>query len=142
MLIILLLFAATLSSAQIGPSEMTSFDYPLLGLQAVISGEVRLRANLSVDGGVENVEGLSGHRLLVDAAAKAISQWKFVPYCHTNIQERAVDIVVDFRLEGEPRYRPKTTFRYHYPNRIVVSSSPAQTHIQYSNGGAGPSERP
>jgi protein TonB len=51
--------------------------YPPLARQTRISGTVRLHAIISKNGGVEQLEVISGHPLLVQAALDAVKQWKY-----------------------------------------------------------------
>ncbi len=54
-------------------------EYPPLALQARVSGAVVLDVNLDEEGNVESIRVLQGHQLLVPAAVKAVSQWKYSP---------------------------------------------------------------
>jgi len=51
--------------------------YPPLARQTRISGTVRLHAIIGKNGGVEQLEVISGHPLLVQAALDAVKQWKY-----------------------------------------------------------------
>lgn len=51
--------------------------YPPLARQTRISGTVRLHAIIGKNGAVEQLEVLSGHPLLVQAALDAVRQWKY-----------------------------------------------------------------
>ena len=53
--------------------------YPPLARQTRISGTVRLHAIISKDGSVQQLEVLSGHPLLVQAALDAVRQWRYRP---------------------------------------------------------------
>ena len=48
--------------------------------QARIQGEVVLHAVISRDGAIENLQVLSGHPMLVQAAIAAVRQWRYRPY--------------------------------------------------------------
>ena len=54
--------------------------YPPLARQARIHGTVVLRAIIAKDGSVENLELVSGHPMLVNAAIDAVRQWQYKPY--------------------------------------------------------------
>ena len=54
--------------------------YPPLARQARIQGTVVLRAIIAKDGSVENLELVSGHPMLVNAAMDAVKQWQYKPY--------------------------------------------------------------
>jgi protein TonB len=51
--------------------------YPPLARQTRISGTVRLHAIIGKNGQVEQLEVMSGHPLLVQAALDAVKQWKY-----------------------------------------------------------------
>jgi periplasmic protein TonB len=73
--------------------------YPSLAKQAGVEGAVVLRALIATDGGVVNVQVLSGHVLLQESARRAVEQWRYQPYV---LNGRAVEvetqITVNFRL--------------------------------------------
>jgi protein TonB len=54
-------------------------SYPPLARQTRISGTVRLHAIIGKDGSVQQLEVLSGHPLLVQAALDAVRQWRYQP---------------------------------------------------------------
>jgi protein TonB len=54
-------------------------SYPPLARQTRISGTVRLHAIIGKNGNVEQLEVLSGHPLLVQAALDAVRQWRYQP---------------------------------------------------------------
>jgi protein TonB len=53
--------------------------YPPLAKQARISGSVLLHAIIEKDGSVIQLEVISGHPLLVQAALDAVRQWRYQP---------------------------------------------------------------
>ena len=53
--------------------------YPPLARNARISGTVKLTATISKDGTIQNLQLLSGHPLLVNAALEAVRQWRYQP---------------------------------------------------------------
>jgi periplasmic protein TonB len=53
--------------------------YPPIAIQARIQGNVVLHAVISKEGGVSELEVLSGHPLLVNAALEAVRQWRYSP---------------------------------------------------------------
>jgi periplasmic protein TonB len=69
-------------------------QYPPLARQTRISGTVRLHAIISKDGSVQQLEGLSGHPLLVQAALDAVRQWKYRPTT-LNGEPVEVDTTID-----------------------------------------------
>jgi protein TonB len=53
--------------------------YPPLAKQARIQGTVRFTAIIGKDGTIQNLQLVSGHPLLVEAARQAVSQWQYKP---------------------------------------------------------------
>jgi protein TonB len=53
--------------------------YPQLARQARISGTVRLVGVIGKDGAIQNLQLLSGHPLLTQAAIEAVRQWIYRP---------------------------------------------------------------
>lgn len=76
-------------------------EYPALARQARIQGTVVLRAIISRDGRIENLQVVSGHPMLVQAAIEAVRQWRYRPYV-LNDQPVEVEsqVTVNFSLSG------------------------------------------
>lgn len=53
--------------------------YPPLAYQARIQGTVRFTAIIGRDGSIQNLQLVSGHPLLVEAARQAVNQWEYKP---------------------------------------------------------------
>jgi TonB family protein len=74
--------------------------YPPLAKQARIQGTVRFQIVIGADGRVQDVQLVSGHPLLVEAARDAVQQWVYRP---TVLNGQPVEIVttvdVNFSLE-------------------------------------------
>jgi protein TonB len=68
--------------------------YPPLARQARISGTVKLHAIISKEGTVQQLEVISGHPLLVQAALSAVRQWRYQPTL-LNGQPVEVETVID-----------------------------------------------
>lgn len=75
--------------------------YPPLARQARISGDVVLHAIIDTDGRVTQLQVVSGHPLLVQAAMEAVRQWRYRPTT-LNGDPVQVDttITVTFQLGG------------------------------------------
>lgn len=75
--------------------------YPALARQARIQGSVVLRAVINREGRIEDLQVLSGHPMLVQAAMDAVRQWRYRPYI-LNEQPIEVEtqITVNFTLSG------------------------------------------
>jgi protein TonB len=76
-------------------------QYPPLARQARIQGSVVLHAVIGKNGEVQNLQVVSGHPMLTQAAIQAVKQWKYKPY-YLNGQPVEVDtnITVNFSLAG------------------------------------------
>jgi periplasmic protein TonB len=76
-------------------------SYPALAKQARIQGAVVLHAIIDKDGNVTQLEVVSGHPLLVQAALQAVKQWRYQP-TQLNGEPVEVDttITVNFVLGG------------------------------------------
>jgi TonB family protein len=59
--------------------EKTTPNYPALARQAKVQGSVSLSVILSKAGGVQSVDVISGHPLLIPAAIEAVKQWRYKP---------------------------------------------------------------
>ncbi|HUL17249.1 MAG TPA: TonB family protein [Terriglobales bacterium] len=69
-------------------------QYPPLARQTRISGTVRLHALIAKDGTVQQLEVISGHPLLVQAALDAVKQWRYRPTL-LNGEPVEVDTTID-----------------------------------------------
>jgi len=54
-------------------------EYPALARQTGIQGTVKFHAIIATDGSVKQLQVISGHPLLVQAAMDAVRQWKYEP---------------------------------------------------------------
>jgi periplasmic protein TonB len=76
-------------------------QYPPLARQARVQGIVVLRAMISREGKIENVQVVSGHPMLVKAAMDAVLQWRYRPYYLNNEPvEVETQVTVNFTLSG------------------------------------------
>ena len=64
--------------------------YPPLAKQARIQGVVRLEAQISKQGTIENLKVISGHPLLVQSALDAVKQWRYRP---TVLNNEPVEVI-------------------------------------------------
>ena len=75
--------------------------YPALARQARIQGTVVLHAIIAKDGSVQQLEVISGHPLLVQAALDAVKQWRYKPtLLNTEPVEVDTTISVVFSMGG------------------------------------------
>lgn len=76
-------------------------DYPTIARQARVQGQVVLRAMISREGTIENLQVLSGHPMLVRAAVDAVRQWRYRPYVlNGEPVEVETEVKVNFILSG------------------------------------------
>ena len=81
--------------------SQTKPAYPLLAIQTHTQGDVVLRAIISKDGSVAELQVVSGHPLLVRAAMDAVRQWRYRPtFLDGEPVEVDTTITVIFRLGG------------------------------------------
>ena len=98
--------SAAHASVHASKEEMTALvlkkippEYPEAAKKAHIQGHVVLRAIISKDGDVENLQIVSGHPQLAPAAIEAVKQWKYRPYLQQgNPVEVETEIDVNFTL--------------------------------------------
>jgi TonB family protein len=78
-------------------------EYPPLARQARIQGTVRFNATIGKDGRVTQLQLVSGHPLLVQAATEAVKQWVYKP---TLLNGSPIEVVttidVNFTLNDVP----------------------------------------
>ena len=76
-------------------------DYPTLARQVRVQGKVVLRAMISREGAIENLQVLSGHPMLIRAAVDAVRQWRYRPYVlNGEPVEVETEVTVNFILSG------------------------------------------
>ena len=74
-------------------------DYPLLARQMKVQGAVSLRALISRDGAIQELQILSGPGILATAAREAVKQWHFKPYIQNGQPvETQARITVNFTI--------------------------------------------
>ncbi len=75
-------------------------EYPAIARSARISGVVRLVGIIGKDGTVQNLQLVSGHRILARAALDAVRQWVYKPTLLNGIPVEVVaPIEVNFSLQ-------------------------------------------
>ena len=74
--------------------------YPPLARQARVSGTVVVDALIDEHGNVVEVRVVSGHPLLVDAALKAVGQWKYEP---TTLNGKPVSVELQVQVHFTPK---------------------------------------
>ena len=76
-------------------------EYPAMAKTARVQGTVVLHAIISKNGTIENLQVISGHPMLQQAAMDAVRQWRYRPYV-LNGEPVEVDttINVNFELQG------------------------------------------
>jgi len=75
--------------------------YPPIARSVRVQGPVVLRAIISREGTIENLQVLSGHPMLVKAALDAVRQWRYRPYMlNGEPVEVETQVTVNFLLSG------------------------------------------
>ena len=75
--------------------------YPSLARQARIQGTVILKIVISKDGDVRDLQLVSGHPMLAQAAIEAVRHWKYQPYTKDGeVVEVSTRVRVIFDLAG------------------------------------------
>lgn len=69
-------------------------EYPKDAKKAKVQGDVKVDAIVDKDGNVVQVHAISGPSLLVDAAVRAVSQWKYQP-TYLNGKPYPLELIVD-----------------------------------------------
>ena len=104
------------------PIRIETFNYPLLGVQAQITGDVVVDVSIKRSGEVVQTTLSSGNRVLADAAESALMKWRFAYRC-PDPDEPEVTVVrfyFTFKLEGVVDYRPRTRVTYTFPDQVTV----------------------
>jgi TonB family protein len=72
--------------------------YPKEAKQAGIEGQVVLRAEISKEGTIQNLQLVSGHPVLAAAATEAVKKWKYKPNYKGNPVAGETQVLVNFEL--------------------------------------------
>ncbi len=76
-------------------------EYPILARQMRLQGPVHLRAIISRQGAIENLQVISGQPLLVRAARQTVEQWRYRPFVLNGQPiEVETEITINFTLGG------------------------------------------
>jgi len=105
-------------------------SYPPLARQARVQGMVVFHAIIGKDGSVQDLQVITGHPLLIQAAMDAIKQWRYKPYL-LNGEPVIVQttINVNFALSGDASGAPLSVS--HAANAAEnVSSDPVLSGLQ------------
>jgi TonB family protein len=122
-LIIGMLLSSSELAAEWFPVKIESLSYPLLAMQARISGEVRLKVSLTDSGEVASTTVVSGNALLARSAQANIKLWRFLAVrTDSSPLIRDIEFVYDFELTDDIGAAPNQHFQYVRPNRVTVMS--------------------
>jgi len=76
-------------------------EYPSIARASRVQGAVVMKAVIGTDGSVKDIQVVSGHKMLIDAAVDAVKQWKYKPFLKDNVpMEVDTTITVNFSLAG------------------------------------------
>jgi TonB family protein len=85
--------AAQVVTRQVSP------DYPLLAKQMKVQGAVVLEVLIGKNGGIQDIQVVSGPAILSAAAREAVKQWHFKPYYQAGVPvETEARITVNFTI--------------------------------------------
>jgi protein TonB len=77
-------------------------EYPAKAKKQKVQGDVQIDAIVDKDGNVIEAHALSGPALLIDAALKAVSQWKYEPtYLNGSPYPVELNVQISFHLGGK-----------------------------------------
>jgi TonB family protein len=125
------------------PTRIVGIDYPVLAIQAGISGTVRIKCILDEDGKVLSAEILgvgpsNGIRsLLAPAAQQNALRWVFSKSNPVAQQQRSTVITYDFRFEANPNpnyLRSRFIFDFPQSVHIIADMAPPEIQITKPNG--------
>ena len=107
-----------------GPGVMTSLapTYPEAARKARMYGYGSIDVVISEDGSVESCSGVGTNPLLVGAAQRAASQWKFTKSDRSGF--RCATLLFEFRLEGEPADDGSSEVAVTTPYSLVLVAHP------------------
>jgi Gram-negative bacterial TonB protein C-terminal len=114
-----LFLAVALLSASPCPKHIGPVRYPVVARLSHTQGIVIAHISLDSQGRVAALS-TEGHPMLADAAKKWVNDWTF---------ETRADIVVEFRLTGQPPVWPanaETIVTFDLPDKVTVVTEPAQ----------------
>jgi TonB family protein len=75
--------------------------YPTLARQANVAGTVQLKVSINPAGGVERIDVVQGHPLLIPAAIEAVKQWEYRPTLLNGVPvEVETSVEVSFSTSG------------------------------------------
>jgi TonB family protein len=97
-------------------------DYAPLARQARIQGDVEVRCVLEADGTVANAEAISGHPLFKEQARQNAMLWKFQRSGPPR-ENNTVTLKYQYRLEGELKYKSRTSFLVDLPDTVQIVAS-------------------
>jgi TonB family protein len=125
----ILFFAVGLCGAELNgwmAIKICSPRYPTLGLQAMISGAVRLKLHIDADGRVKEVQTVAGNPLLAEAARENLKSWRFARITELSADHTAasdLEFVYEFKIRDKTAPNPDVDFVFDYPGRITVTAS-------------------
>ena len=128
-------------SEQIAGAQLTREvrpEYPLIALQAHITGTVVLSVIIGTDGAVTKVDLVSGPPMLNRSAIEAVRKWRYKPML---VDGKAVEVettvTVEYSSKGVQRYEPPPAPTPRNSPAIVSDASAADVNQQFPQPGPG-----
>lgn len=115
---LLVIITALIARAELAAQHIESLEYPVVALQAGVSGVAVLSCNIREDGTVESVEPVSGPPLLVEAAIANVRRWRFTRYVGA---AQSVTLRYKFEISGASA-AVRSPFVFECPDQIVVTA--------------------
>ena len=111
-------------------TKVVSMQYPRIAAMAQITGAAVLRVRIDGTGAVLSAEGLSGHPILIKAAAANMKLWRFSTGQSGGEKTGSVfDFTYVFELKGASFATAQCSeLTYEYPSKVtIVSKAPYVT---------------
>ena len=109
--------------------RLVSLEYPDLGIQARLQGDIYVDCTLDANGYVSSAkvvrsDGMTaqGRSILGGAAVENVKQWRFQRSTGAPQNTSAIQIVYRFRLENVSTRRRTTQCVFELPNVVYVTS--------------------
>jgi TonB family protein len=105
------------------PKRIVALNYYVpLARQARIQDDVEIECFLDANGDVTRAETIKGHPLFQEQARQNALLWKF-QLTGPPGENKTVTLKYHYRLEGELKFKPRTSFLADLPNTIQVVAS-------------------
>jgi TonB family protein len=136
--ILMLCFVTSVAVGQILPEPLLVYSqlpkYPPLAIETRIQGSVKLTFFLNEEGGVSDVQVVSGHPLLNAAATDLVKTWRFQKPSNLYRSEWRYETEIVYRFSGhevDGNVRPTQTVSLATFRRMEVTTDVIKPIVQY-----------